>query len=169
MSRLYPTSSMLSNKRYQTSDFGPARQRVAGSESILYSDSSRANESRLNEHSDQPPRLPSLNDLFASKLLVNPDEGEKLSSVNGLHTPVSSQPACEVTVYSLRRGSYHIYKDGYPLPAHIFLDPPNLPQRKYPRKRLPVACVACRKKKIKCEPGPDACLQCKKGQRECKM
>ncbi|CAK1367798.1 unnamed protein product [Cercospora beticola] len=167
--RLLPTPSTLSYKRCQTSYYGPATQPGTESESTSYSQLPRASESRLHEGSNQRPRLPSLNDLFASKLLINPDKVETLSSVGGLHVPVASQPTCKVTVYGLRRGSYHIYKDGYPLPAHIFLDALNLSQRKYPRKRLLVACVACRKKKIKCEPGPDACLQCKKGRRECKI
>ncbi|PPJ60453.1 hypothetical protein CBER1_07346 [Cercospora berteroae] len=169
MSRIYLSSSTLDYKWYQTSDHGPATQQVTGSESISDSQLPRASESRLNEGSNQRPRLPSLNDLFASKLLINPDEGDKLSSADGLHASVTSQSSYEATVYSLGRGFSHKYNEGYALPAQIFLDPPNLTQRKYPRKRLLVACVACRKKKIKCEPGPDACLQCIKGRRECKM
>ena len=36
-----------------------------------------------------------------------------------------------------------------------------------PRKRLAVACLTCREKKIKCEPGEDKCTQCEKSGREC--
>ena len=36
-----------------------------------------------------------------------------------------------------------------------------------PRKRLAVACLTCREKKIKCEPGDDKCTQCEKSGREC--
>ena len=36
-----------------------------------------------------------------------------------------------------------------------------------PRKRLAVACLICREKKIKCEPGVDKCTQCQKSGREC--
>jgi hypothetical protein len=37
-----------------------------------------------------------------------------------------------------------------------------------PRKRLAQACLTCREKKIKCEPGYPKCLQCAKSQRICK-
>ncbi|MCJ1314318.1 hypothetical protein MMC25_007999 [Agyrium rufum] len=36
-----------------------------------------------------------------------------------------------------------------------------------PRKRLAVACLTCREKKIKCEPGEIKCAQCEKSGREC--
>ena len=36
-----------------------------------------------------------------------------------------------------------------------------------PRKRLAVACLTCREKKIKCEPGEDKCTQCEKSGRDC--
>lgn len=37
-----------------------------------------------------------------------------------------------------------------------------------PRKRLAQACLTCREKKIKCEPGYPKCLQCAKSQRACR-
>ncbi|USW54809.1 Putative zn(2)-C6 fungal-type DNA-binding domain-containing protein [Septoria linicola] len=67
------------------------------------------------------------------------------------------------------RGPCHMYAGGYSIPTHIFQDPLNLTQSKILRKRLSVACSTCRKKKIKCEPGPEGCLQCKKAQRPCKI
>lgn len=38
-----------------------------------------------------------------------------------------------------------------------------------PRKRLAIACVTCREKKIKCEPDYPRCVQCEKFNRECKF
>ncbi len=38
-----------------------------------------------------------------------------------------------------------------------------------PRKRLAVACMTCREKKIKCDPHWPKCLQCDKFARECKF
>lgn len=38
-----------------------------------------------------------------------------------------------------------------------------------PRKRLAVACMTCREKKIKCEPNLPKCVQCEKFGRECKF
>ena len=37
------------------------------------------------------------------------------------------------------------------------------------RKRLAEACVACRDKKIKCEPGEPKCVQCEKSGRDCRF
>jgi hypothetical protein len=38
-----------------------------------------------------------------------------------------------------------------------------------PRKRLAVACLTCREKKIKCDPDYPQCLQCEKAGRECRF
>ena len=38
-----------------------------------------------------------------------------------------------------------------------------------PRKRLAIACLTCREKKIKCEPGEPKCMQCEKSGRECRF
>jgi len=38
-----------------------------------------------------------------------------------------------------------------------------------PRKRLAVACMTCREKKIKCDPGDFKCVQCDKSGRECQF
>ena len=38
-----------------------------------------------------------------------------------------------------------------------------------PRKRLAVACMTCREKKIKCDPNEPKCLQCDKSGRECRF
>ena len=37
------------------------------------------------------------------------------------------------------------------------------------RKRLAIACITCREKKIKCEPGDVKCVQCDKSGRECRF
>ena len=38
-----------------------------------------------------------------------------------------------------------------------------------PRKRLAIACLTCREKKIKCDPGEPKCVQCDKSGRECRF
>ncbi len=38
-----------------------------------------------------------------------------------------------------------------------------------PRKRLAIACVTCREKKIKCDPDYPQCVQCEKFGRVCKF
>ena len=38
-----------------------------------------------------------------------------------------------------------------------------------PRKRLAIACVTCREKKIKCDPAEPKCVQCDKADRECRF
>ncbi|MCJ1354081.1 MAG: hypothetical protein MMC33_004068 [Icmadophila ericetorum] len=38
-----------------------------------------------------------------------------------------------------------------------------------PRKRLAIACLTCREKKIKCEPGEPKCTQCEKSGRDCRF
>ena len=38
-----------------------------------------------------------------------------------------------------------------------------------PRKRLAIACITCREKKIKCEPAEPKCVQCDKSGRECRF
>jgi hypothetical protein len=38
-----------------------------------------------------------------------------------------------------------------------------------PRKRLAIACITCREKKIKCDPDYPRCVQCEKFGRTCKF
>ena len=38
-----------------------------------------------------------------------------------------------------------------------------------PRKRLAIACITCREKKIKCDPAEPKCVQCDKAGRECRF
>ena len=38
-----------------------------------------------------------------------------------------------------------------------------------PRKRLAIACMTCREKKIKCDPAEPKCVQCEKSGRECRF
>ena len=69
-------------------------------------------------------------------------------------------------------GSYHIYEGGHRIPTQVDGDPVNpvwgLTKANKPRKRLALACLDCREKKIKCEPGESSCLQCEKAKRPCR-
>lgn len=69
-------------------------------------------------------------------------------------------------------GSFHMYEGGFRIPTHVDGETVNpawgLTKANKPRKRLAMACLDCREKKIKCEPGPVSCLQCEKAKRICR-
>lgn len=69
-------------------------------------------------------------------------------------------------------GVCYIYEDGTYCRAMIDGEPVNpswgITKAGKPRKRLAQACLTCREKKIKCEPGYPKCHQCAKSQRVCR-
>ncbi|KAF2785739.1 hypothetical protein K505DRAFT_261418 [Melanomma pulvis-pyrius CBS 109.77] len=69
-------------------------------------------------------------------------------------------------------GLCYIYEDGTFCRAIIDGEPVNpswgITKAGKPRKRLAQACLTCREKKIKCEPGYPTCHQCAKSQRVCR-
>lgn len=69
-------------------------------------------------------------------------------------------------------GTFHIYDGGYRIPTSVDGETVNpqwgLTKANKPRKRLALACLDCREKKIKCEPGASSCLQCEKAKRPCR-
>ncbi|KAF3009452.1 hypothetical protein E8E13_001605 [Curvularia kusanoi] len=69
-------------------------------------------------------------------------------------------------------GLCYIYEDGTYCRAVIDGEPVNpswgITKAGKPRKRLAQACLTCREKKIKCEPGYPKCHQCTKSQRVCR-
>lgn len=69
-------------------------------------------------------------------------------------------------------GHFHCYEGGYRLPTQVDGEQVNpawgLTKANKPRKRLAMACLDCREKKIKCEPGATSCLQCEKARRPCR-
>ncbi|KAI8933176.1 hypothetical protein NX059_009814 [Plenodomus lindquistii] len=69
-------------------------------------------------------------------------------------------------------GVCYVYEDGTYCRAVIDGEPVNpswgITKAGKPRKRLAQACLTCREKKIKCEPGYPKCLQCAKSQRVCR-
>lgn len=69
-------------------------------------------------------------------------------------------------------GLCYIYEDGTYCRAIIDGEPVNpswgITKAGKPRKRLAQACLTCREKKIKCEPGYPKCHQCAKSQRVCR-
>lgn len=54
--------------------------------------------------------------------------------------------------------------DGEPVNAHW-----GVTKAGKPRKRLAIACITCREKKIKCDPDYPRCVQCEKFGRICKF
>lgn len=69
-------------------------------------------------------------------------------------------------------GLCYVYEDGTYCRAVIDGEPVNpswgITKAGKPRKRLAQACLTCREKKIKCEPGYPKCHQCAKSQRSCR-
>ncbi|ORX97169.1 hypothetical protein BCR34DRAFT_168645 [Clohesyomyces aquaticus] len=69
-------------------------------------------------------------------------------------------------------GLCYVYEDGTYCRAVIDGEPVNpswgITKAGKPRKRLAQACLTCREKKIKCEPGYPKCHQCAKSQRACR-
>ncbi|KAF2742180.1 hypothetical protein M011DRAFT_292853 [Sporormia fimetaria CBS 119925] len=69
-------------------------------------------------------------------------------------------------------GLCYVYEDGSYCRAVIDGEPVNpswgITKAGKPRKRLAQACLTCREKKIKCEPGYPKCHQCAKSQRVCR-
>lgn len=69
-------------------------------------------------------------------------------------------------------GTFHVYEGGHRLPTEVDGQSVNpqwgLTKANKPRKRLAIACLDCREKKIKCEPGASSCLQCEKAKRPCR-
>lgn len=69
-------------------------------------------------------------------------------------------------------GTFYLYEGGQRIPTHVDGEQVNpvwgLTKANKPRKRLALACLDCREKKIKCEPGATSCLQCEKAKRTCR-
>lgn len=69
-------------------------------------------------------------------------------------------------------GAFHLYEGGIRIPTQVDGEQVNpawgLTKANKPRKRLALACLDCREKKIKCEPGANSCLQCEKAKRPCR-
>lgn len=69
-------------------------------------------------------------------------------------------------------GVFHLYEGGFRIPTQVDGEQVNpawgLTKANKPRKRLALACLDCREKKIKCEPGVSGCLQCEKAKRLCR-
>ena len=69
-------------------------------------------------------------------------------------------------------GKFYIYSDGHRIPTQVDGEQVNpawgLTKANKPRKRLALACLDCREKKIKCEPGINSCVQCEKAMRPCR-
>jgi hypothetical protein len=68
-------------------------------------------------------------------------------------------------------GTFHLYEDGFRIPTQVDGEVVNpqwgLTKANKPRKRLALACLYCRDKKTRCEPGVNGCLQCVKAKRTC--
>lgn len=71
------------------------------------------------------------------------------------------------------KGLCYVYNDGNTCPTVIDGEVVNpmwgTTKAGKARKRLAQACLACREKKIRCEPRHPRCLQCEKSKRECVM
>nr|POE87539.1 putative transcriptional regulatory protein [Quercus suber] len=87
-----------------------------------------------------------------------------------------SGPECQRMYLGIKEipgeGHFHLYDGGYRIPTQIDGEQVNpawgLTKANKPRKRLALACLDCREKKIKCEPGANSCVQCEKAKRPCR-
>jgi hypothetical protein len=112
---------------------------------------------------------------------VGPDNGSQFRPITNDH-PVRFGPHGNVETSNktfLRaedvpgEGKYYVYEGGHRIPAQVDGEAVNpnwgLTKALRPRKRLAQACLDCREKKIKCEPGPaNTCVQCEKAKRPCR-
>ena len=135
---------------------------------------------------DQPPnsehRGPYLrNDMSRQLNSSAPDEGHYRSQfgthdqgAGASYTPTASDNrGSYLGVQEVPgEGTYYVYEGGQRIPTHVDGEQVNpawgLTKANKPRKRLALACLDCREKKIKCEPGVSSCLQCEKAKRVCR-
>ncbi|KAM3417967.1 hypothetical protein BST61_g6179 [Cercospora zeina] len=110
-----------------------------------------------------------------------PDEHHYRNGAARVNRPTSSNygpagPECSKKYLGVRElpgeGAFHLYEGGLRIPTHVDGEQVNpawgLTKANKPRKRLAMACLDCREKKIKCEPGAASCLQCEKAKRPCR-
>lgn len=100
-----------------------------------------------------------------------PNGYERQPSV--IFTPTSADSSRRyVGIQDFPDGQFHVYDDGHKIPTQIEGEQVNpqwgLTKANKPRKRLALACMDCREKKIKCEPGATSCVQCEKAKRVCR-
>ncbi|KAL5399100.1 hypothetical protein PMIN02_000888 [Paraphaeosphaeria minitans] len=90
-------------------------------------------------------------------------EGSSRAPIRSKHCVGQQQVAGEGLCYVFDDGSYcRVVIDGEPVNPSW-----GITKAGKPRKRLAQACLTCREKKIKCEPGYPKCHQCAKSQRVC--
>ena len=70
-------------------------------------------------------------------------------------------------------GICYLYEDGSHVKKYIDGETVNaqwgVTKAGKPRKRLAIACINCREKKIRCDPGEPKCVQCDRSGRECRF
>lgn len=94
---------------------------------------------------------------------------------NPRFTPTGARPTLKYLgiKHHPGEGAFHVYEDGYRIPSQVdgvMVNPQwGLTKAKKARKRLAVACLNCRGKKTRCEPGSNGCLQCLKSKRTCRQ
>ncbi|KAF2448641.1 hypothetical protein P171DRAFT_352634 [Karstenula rhodostoma CBS 690.94] len=91
-------------------------------------------------------------------------EGSSRAPIRSKHCVGQQQVPGEGLCYVFDDGSYcRVVIDGEPVNPSW-----GITKAGKPRKRLAQACLTCREKKIKCEPGYPKCHQCAKSQRACR-
>ena len=105
---------------------------------------------------------------MASNLTLDSEQSEQSSASN-----VKPLPRLVGEVDVPGEGPSWIYEDGTTCKKTIDGEPVNaqwgVTKAGKPRKRLAIACMTCREKKIKCDPAEPKCLQCEKFGRECRF
>ena len=105
----------------------------------------------------------------------SPSSSASQSAQSGRDMPSSSKPPRRLVGEEVvpGEGLCYIYSDGTHVKKMIDGETVNaqwgVTKAGKARKRLAEACVACRDKKIKCEPGEPKCVQCEKSGRDCRF
>lgn len=112
-------------------------------------------------------RTPSSCDSATSSISVSGQSGHDLPTATKAHLRVVGEDVVP------GEGPCYIYEDGSHVRKTIDGDVVNaqwgVTKAGKARKRLAIACITCREKKIRCEPGDVKCVQCDKSGRDCRF
>ena len=158
-----------SNMRYP-----PILQTYGGGSNLTYANSSEASQQAWQ------PLPPNVDVSHQWQTTQGPDyrSSPTSSSMSGQslrEAPTIPKPVLKVVGEKVipGEGPCYIYEDGTHVRKFIDGEVVNavwgVTKAGKPRKRLAVACLTCREKKIKCDPGEIKCVQCDKSGRDCRF
>lgn len=155
---------------------GPASVPVSPSQATFEAAQSQA-QGPITAHGDQDPHQPNLPPNQSSPSTEVPAEVPVPRFPEGMGpriwTGYEFLPQFVRAEHVPGEGLCYFYDDGSHCKSVIDGDPVNphwgVTKAGKPRKRLAIACLTCREKKIKCDPDFPRCSQCQKFNRTCKF